>query len=93
MQIIKYPHPTLRHKSKPLRRVDGELKRTIGKMLELMYADKGIGLAANQVDLPYRLLVMNLESDPQAKDQRGMDALALARKMGNAPAIELLSTR
>ncbi len=69
MQIIKYPHPTLRHKSKPLRKVDAWLKQTVAEMLELMYADKGVGLAANQVDLPYRLAVMNIKSDPQAADE------------------------
>ena len=70
MRIIKYPHPTLRHKSKPLSRVDAELKKIIREMLELMYEDDGIGLAANQVDLPYRMFVMNLQSDPQAEDQQ-----------------------
>lgn len=69
MRIVKYPHPTLRHKSKPLRRVDAELKQVVAEMLEWMYRDRGIGLAANQVDLPYRLFVMNIESDPAAKDQ------------------------
>lgn len=69
MRIIKYPHPTLRHKSKPLRRVDAELKQIIHEMLDLMYRDKGIGLAANQVDLPYRLFVLNVESDQAARDQ------------------------
>jgi peptide deformylase len=69
VRIVKYPHPTLRHKSKPLRRVDAELKKTIRGMLDLMYADRGIGLAANQVELPYRLFVMNIESDPAATDK------------------------
>ncbi|HYW78694.1 MAG TPA: peptide deformylase [Thermoguttaceae bacterium] len=69
MRIIKYPHPTLRHKSKPLRRVDAALRKIIDEMLELMYEDRGIGLAANQVDLPYRLFVMNLQSDPAAKEE------------------------
>lgn len=68
MRIVKYPHPTLRHQSKPLRRVDAELKRIVGQMLDLMYQRKGIGLAANQVDLPYRLFVMNPQGDPAAKD-------------------------
>ncbi len=68
MRIVKYPHPTLRHKSKPLRRVDAELRKIVGRMLELMYEQKGIGLAANQVDLPYRLLVMNAEGDAAAKE-------------------------
>ncbi|NQT40649.1 MAG: peptide deformylase, partial [Planctomycetes bacterium] len=53
VRIIRYPHPTLRHKSKPLQRVDAELGKMIAEMLELMYSDRGIGLAANQVDLPY----------------------------------------
>jgi peptide deformylase len=69
VRIIKYPHPTLRHKSKPLRLVDAELRKTIGEMLDVMYRDRGIGLAANQVDLPYRLFVMNPQGDPAAKDQ------------------------
>jgi peptide deformylase len=68
LQIIQYPHPTLRRTSKPLRRVDAEMHQIVREMFELMYAAKGIGLAANQVDLPYRLFVLNLESDPAAKE-------------------------
>jgi peptide deformylase len=68
VQIIKYPHPALRYKSKPLRRVDGELRKIVRQMFDLMYLHKGIGLAANQVELPYRLLVINLASDRAAKD-------------------------
>ena len=64
LRIIHYPHPTLRHVSKPLRRVDAELHGIVREMFDLMYVAKGIGLAANQVDLPYRLFVLNLESDP-----------------------------
>ena len=69
MQIVKYPHPTLRHKCKPLRYVSSEVKKAIGEMLGLMYADEGIGLAANQVDLPYRLFVMNVQGDPGAGEE------------------------
>jgi peptide deformylase len=68
VQIIKYPHPTLRHKSKPLRRVDRELAKLIANMFDLMYEQRGIGLAANQVDLPYRLFILNLEGDPSEKE-------------------------
>jgi peptide deformylase len=59
LQIIHYPHPTLRHRSKPIRRVDSQLKQLAGEMLELMYEAQGVGLAANQVDLPLRLFVAN----------------------------------
>ncbi len=67
MRIIKYPHPVLRHKSKPLRRVDRELRIMIGRMFELMYEHHGLGLAANQVELPYRLFILNVSGDPQDK--------------------------
>jgi peptide deformylase len=69
VRIVKYPHPTLRHKSKPLKRVDRELKTMIREMFDLMYEHKGIGLAANQVDLPYRLFVINPFGDPLATDE------------------------
>lgn len=60
LRIITYPHPTLRHKSKPIRRVDAELVAVVREMFALMYAANGIGLAANQVDLPLRLFIVNL---------------------------------
>ena len=69
MRIVQYPHPALRHVSKPLKRVDPELRAIVREMFDLMYAAKGVGLAANQVDLPYRLFVINLQSDPKAADQ------------------------
>ncbi len=61
MHIVEYPHPTLRHKSKPIRRVDAALRDVVAEMFRLMYEAEGIGLAANQVDLPYRLFVVNLQ--------------------------------
>ena len=52
LSIIHYPHPTLRFKSLPIRRVDAELRDMADQMVELMYEYNGVGLAANQVDLP-----------------------------------------
>ena len=69
MKIIHYPHPTLRHTSKPVRRVDAELRTAVAEMFELMYEARGIGLAANQVDLPYRLFVINITADPKESDE------------------------
>lgn len=60
MDIIQYPHPTLRHKSKPIKRVNAELKQIVADMFDAMYEANGIGLAANQVNLPIRLFVLNL---------------------------------
>lgn len=68
LQIIHYPHPVLRHPSKPLKRVDAELRTIVAEMFDLMYEHEGVGLAANQVDLPYRLFVANPEGTPDAKE-------------------------
>jgi peptide deformylase len=68
VRVIHYPHPTLMRASKPLRRVDAELKKAVAEMFELMYQNNGIGLAANQVDLPYRLFVVNVSGDPKEKE-------------------------
>lgn len=68
LQVIQYPHPTLRHASKPLKRVDAELRSIVSRMFELMYEHEGVGLAANQVDLPYRLFVANPEGDAASKE-------------------------
>ncbi|MDB4756788.1 peptide deformylase [Mariniblastus sp.] len=59
MEIVHYPHPTLRYHSKPIRRVNNELKKIVDEMFDLMYEASGVGLAANQVDLPVQLFVTN----------------------------------
>jgi peptide deformylase len=69
LEIVQYPHPTLRYKSKPVTRVDRELKAIVREMFELMYDARGIGLAANQVDLPLQLFVLNLTSDPDEGEE------------------------
>jgi len=68
LQIIHYPHPTLRHVSRPLKKVDSELRAIIREMFRLMYEHQGVGLAANQVDLPYRVFISNLEGSPDRPD-------------------------
>lgn len=59
MEIVHYPHPTLRYQSKPIKRVNSELKQIVDQMFDLMYEASGVGLAANQVNLGIRLFVMN----------------------------------
>lgn len=84
MRIVTYPHPTLRHISKPLTKVDSELKKMIHEMFDLMYASDGIGLAANQVDLPYRLIVINVKSDRTQKEEEHafINPVIVSRKGG-----------
>lgn len=88
VQIIHYPHPTLRHKSKPLRRVDAELKKNVAEMFELMYAANGIGLAANQVDLPLQLFVVNVEGKKGAGEELVFINPVLSKPKGSEEAEE-----
>jgi peptide deformylase len=69
LRVVKYPHPTLFHKSRELKRVDAELRKAIAEMFELMYHHRGIGLAANQVDLPYRVFILNVSGDSAVKEE------------------------
>ncbi|MCA8982567.1 MAG: peptide deformylase [Planctomycetaceae bacterium] len=69
MEIVQYPHPALRYKSVPVQEINASLRKTVEQMFELMYNARGIGLAANQVALPYRLFVINLTAEADQKDQ------------------------
>ncbi len=69
MQIVTYPHPALRYKSKPIKRVDAQLRAIAREMLDLMYEARGVGLAANQVDLPIRMFVVNLDAAPDKGEE------------------------
>jgi len=63
MKIVHYPHPTLRAKSEPVKKVDTAFKKAAHEMIELMHEHDGVGLAANQVDIPQRFFVMNFSPD------------------------------
>lgn len=65
LKIVYYPHPALSWKSQDVTRIDPQLKEWVNQMFELMYEARGIGLAANQVALPYRLFVINPTGDPE----------------------------
>ena len=69
MQIVNYPHPALRWESSDVTRIDDKLRATIQEMFHLMYAAKGIGLAANQVGLPLRFFIVNLSGDADNTDE------------------------
>ena len=88
MQIINYPHPTLRHKSKVIHRVDAELREIVRQMFSLMYEAKGIGLAANQVDMPLRLSIINSEGDPEEGEELVFINPVLSQPEGQAQSEE-----
>ena len=84
MQIVKYPYPTLRYASQPLKRVDDELRTMIRGMFDLMYEAQGIGLAANQVDLPLRLFIVNLSAERGSETEQVFINPVIRHPQGNA---------
>ncbi len=69
MQIVHYPHPALLFKSVEIQQIDGTLRKVVRRMFELMYEANGIGLAANQVGLPFRFFLVNLAARPDSPDE------------------------
>ena len=60
LRILCYPDPKLHQVAEPVREVDARIKALIADMLEAMYEAKGIGLAATQVDVHERLIVIDI---------------------------------
>jgi peptide deformylase len=60
LQILEFPDPRLRTRAQPVTHVDTTLRTLIDDMFETMYAAPGIGLAATQVNVAKRLLVMDI---------------------------------
>ena len=69
-EIIEIPDPLLKQVSAPVERFDDELKSLVADMFETMYDAPGIGLAAIQVGVPLRVLVIDLQpDDPDAEPE------------------------
>jgi peptide deformylase len=63
LPILEYPDPRLRTRAEPVTDFDATLERLIDDMLETMYAAPGIGLAATQVNIHRRLIVIDISKD------------------------------
>ena len=59
LQILRYPDPRLHTVAKPVLEVDARIRQLVDDMLESMYAADGVGLAATQVDVHERVIVMD----------------------------------
>jgi peptide deformylase len=69
-EIIEVPDPRLKTVSTPVETFDEELKTLVSDMFETMYAAHGIGLAAIQIGVPLRVLVIDLQpEDPDAEPE------------------------
>jgi peptide deformylase len=65
-EILKYPHPLLKKRSREVGQIDGELKKLIQDMTDTMYDAGGVGLAAPQVGISRRVIVVDVSPiDPQ----------------------------
>jgi peptide deformylase len=66
LEILKYPHPVLKKSSEAVGRIDEELRKLIQDMRETMYVAGGVGLAACQVGVSRRVIVLDVSPmDPQ----------------------------
>lgn len=63
LEILQYPDPRLRTKAQPVATVDDEVRALIKALFETMYAAPGIGLAATQVNVHRRVIVIDVSPD------------------------------
>jgi len=84
LQLVEYPHPALLRRAKPLVRIDDAVFDAVERMFEIMYEAEGVGLAANQVALPYRLFIVNLEARSDAGEELVFVNPTLSRPRGTA---------
>jgi peptide deformylase len=72
LPIVLAPDPVLKAKAKPIAAVDDSIRRLMDDMLETMYAAPGIGLAANQVGVLKRVLVLDVAREDDPPQPMGM---------------------
>jgi peptide deformylase len=66
LEILKYPHPNLKKRSKEVKKIDDDIKKLIHDMAETMYDANGVGLAACQIGVSQRVIVLDVSPvDPQ----------------------------
>jgi peptide deformylase len=84
LPIVEVPDPRLRQISSPVEKVDDEVRALVADMFETMYAAPGIGLAAIQVGVPKRILVIDL----QEPEEEGGDPVKDPRVFINPEILE-----
>lgn len=66
LDILEFPDPRLRTKALPVKDVDARIRKLVDDMLDTMYAAPGIGLAASQVDVHERVVVIDVSEGKDA---------------------------
>ena len=84
LTVLEFPDPRLRNKAKPVVQIDESIRQLVDDMFETMYAAPGIGLAATQVNVAKRVLVVDISEDkdqpmcfinPDIVEQRGEEEM------------------
>lgn len=82
--ILRYPDPRLRRRAQPVERVDDPIRALIDDLADTMYQAPGIGLAATQIDVPRRVIVIDISEkrdelqafiNPQILAQAGVQTM------------------
>ncbi|MFI4954399.1 MAG: peptide deformylase [Gammaproteobacteria bacterium] len=63
LKVVLHPHPSLRVIAEPITAVDADIRQLVNDMWETMYFDRGVGLAATQVDVRQRLFVADVSEN------------------------------
>jgi peptide deformylase len=71
-QILQYPNPLLKQRAQPVANIGGDVARLVEDMAETMYAAPGVGLAAPQVGVGHRVIVLDLRADDEEPGKRLM---------------------
>jgi peptide deformylase len=85
LKVRKYGDPVLRRKAEPVKEITPEIAHILGDMVDTMYDETGIGLAAPQVGVPLRLMVV---ADDEGRGAQGLVNPAIAERRGEATAEE-----
>jgi len=70
LKLILYPDPILKRRAAPVATIDDEVRGRVREMFEILYREKGVGLAAPQVGWSVRLFIANPTGEPNAEGER-----------------------
>jgi len=65
LPVYQFPHPILKQKAKRVRTIDGSIQKLIGDMIETMHSVSGVGLAAPQVGISLRVIVIGMPEEEE----------------------------
>lgn len=78
LEVLTAPDPRLTKKATPIEFVNDNVRKFMKDLLETMYEDRGVGLAANQVGILQRVIVMDLQDDDDQERPKGFYPLYIA---------------